>query len=135
MKKSKKLNSIDYVSIIADDTTDISCHFQLVLLLCYIVVGNPVEGFWKFLNPEGHDALAISNCILAELELLISKNPNKLAAQSYDVVSLMIGSLHSVHKLIKDKYQNYIHCYVHQVNLIMSKAASTNQQVYVFRVL
>ncbi|KAJ4432725.1 hypothetical protein ANN_21362 [Periplaneta americana] len=78
---TKELNSVNYVSIIADDTTDIFCQFKLVLLLRYIVDGKPVERFWKFLNPESHYALAISKCILTELEPLIDNDPNKLIAQ------------------------------------------------------
>ncbi|KAJ4440751.1 hypothetical protein ANN_08975 [Periplaneta americana] len=126
---TKELNSVNYVSIIADDTTDISCQFQLVLLLRYIV---DVERFWKFLNPESHDGLAISKCILTELDPLIGNDPNKLIAQIYDGASVMSGGLNGVQKLVKDKYQNanYIHCYAHQINLIVSKAASINRQAH-----
>lgn len=131
---TKEINNADYTAVIADDTTDVSCQFQLVMLMRYIIGGRPVERFWKFLNPQGHDARAISNCILEELEPLIGNNPNKLVAQSYDGASVMSGRFNGVQKLIQDKYQyaNFIHCYAHQVNLVMSKAGSINRQARIF---
>lgn len=49
----------------------------------------------------------------------------------------MAGSTHGVQAVIKDIYPSaeYIHCYAHQVNLIMIKAASINgKNVYFFLV-
>ena len=129
----KEIEGADYIAIIADETTDVSNKFQLVIVLRYIIGGKPVERFWKFVNPDGHDANAISHCIMKELELVIG-NENKLIAQSFDGASVMSGRLNGVQKQIKDKYPyaNYIHCYAHQMNLIMSKAASMNRQVRTF---
>ena len=43
-----------YVSLIADETSDISSVFQLVIVFRYVLAnGQPVESFWKFDNPEG----------------------------------------------------------------------------------
>lgn len=130
----KEIKSADYVGVIADETTDVASEFQLVIILRYIVGGKPVERFWNFVNPAGHDAISISECILKEINPLVSDTPNKLIAQSYDGASVMSGGLNGVQKIIKDKYPfaNYIHCYAHQVNLIMSSAASSNRSVRIF---
>lgn len=130
----KEIQKVDYVAIIADETTDVSCNFQLVTVLRYIVAGQPVERFWNFINPEGQNAHAIADCILREIDPLVGDQPGKLIAQSYDGASVMSGGLNGVQKLIKDKYPNanFIHCYAHQFNLIMSTAASVNRQARIF---
>ena len=108
----KEVNSVNYFSITANDTSDI-CQFQLVLILCYIVDGKSVERSWKFLNTEGHDANAISKRILTEPELLIAKDPHKLTAQIYDDASAMSRSLNGVEKLITQVYKKKISCFFH----------------------
>lgn len=131
---SKEIRKADYVAIIADETTDVSCNFQLVIVLRYIVDGRPIERFWNFIKPEGQNAHAIADSIFTQIDPLISDQPAKLIAQSYDGASVMSGGLNGVQKLIKDKYPNanFIHCYAHQFNLIMSAAASVNRQARIF---
>ncbi|KAJ9581626.1 hypothetical protein L9F63_023209 [Diploptera punctata] len=131
---TKEINSVNYIAVIADDTTDISCQFQLIMILRYVIGAKPVERFWKFLNPKGRDECAISNCIIDELDSLIGNNPNKLMAQSYNGSRVISRGLNGVQKLIKENYQyaNSIHCYAHDINLVMSKAGSINRQTQIF---
>ncbi|PSN33785.1 hypothetical protein C0J52_17216 [Blattella germanica] len=130
----KEINSVDYVAVIADDTTDVSTKVQLAMLLRYIIDGKPQERFWKFLNSTGHNASAFSECILTELEPIIGNSPNKLIAQTFDGASVMRGESGGVQKLLKDKYEyaNFVHCHAHQANLVMSKAGSINRQARIF---
>ncbi|KAJ8915784.1 hypothetical protein NQ315_004596 [Exocentrus adspersus] len=60
--------------------------------------------------------------------------PEKLISQSYDGASVMSGGQSNVQTLIKRdyKYAFYVHCYAHSLNLILSQAASQNQDVRVF---
>ncbi|CAH1108818.1 unnamed protein product [Psylliodes chrysocephalus] len=131
---TKEIKKTNYVAVIADETTDVANEFQLVFILRYIVSNKPVERFWKFLNPPGHNASSIANCILNEIDPLISDTPNKLIAQSYDGASVMSGGVNRVQKIIHDKYSyaNYVHCYAHHINRIMSNAASNNASVRIF---
>lgn len=131
---AKEIKASDYISIMADETSDIACKFQLVIVLRYIVNGRPVERFWKFLLPSGHNYQSLSDSMLNEIVPLIGNEPNKLIAQSYDGASVMSGSLNGVQKIIKDKYPfaNFVHCYAHQANLIMTKATSANSNVRIF---
>nr|CAI5868856.1 unnamed protein product [Callosobruchus analis] len=73
-----EIKNTDYVAVIADETTDASNQFQLVLVFRYIVDGRPVERFWKFLLPSGHDSSSISACILDEINLLVDDPENSL---------------------------------------------------------
>nr|CAH7765390.1 unnamed protein product [Callosobruchus chinensis] len=95
--------------------------------------GTPVERFWCFTNPPNHDAVSLSECIKTILKQVIDK-PEKLISQSYDGASVMSGCHSSVQTLIKSDYKFafYVHCYAHQLNLILSQATSQNQEVRVF---
>ncbi|KAL4098036.1 hypothetical protein QTP88_022708 [Uroleucon formosanum] len=109
----------------ADETTDVSNSFQMSIVFRYLLTdGSPVERFWGFFNPTGHDAKCLSECIKSTLQdVLIDKN--KLITQSYDGANVMSGHISGVQTFIKSEYPNahYVHCYAHQLNLIM-KAAS-----------
>ncbi|GBN39791.1 hypothetical protein AVEN_217721-1 [Araneus ventricosus] len=51
-----EISKASFVSVIADETTDVSI-CQLAVVLRYILSnGQPVERFWGFTNPPGHDA-------------------------------------------------------------------------------
>lgn len=92
--RNKIVNEIqqsEFISIIVDETTDISNIFQLVLILRYEVQGRPVERFWGFENPNGHNAEALSQTIFGLIDPLLEKSPNKLIAQSYDGAAIMSG--------------------------------------------
>nr|CAI5862490.1 unnamed protein product [Callosobruchus analis] len=128
-----EIKNTDYVAVIADETTDASNQFQLVLVFRYIVDGRPVERFWKFLLPSGHDSSSISACILDEINLLVD-DPEKLIAQSYDGAAVMSCAINGVHKHVQEQYPraNFVHCYAHQANLIMSHATSSNSDCRIF---
>ncbi|XP_022171532.1 uncharacterized protein LOC111034562, partial [Myzus persicae] len=96
----------------------------------YEVQGQPVERFWGFENPNGHNAEALSQTIFGLIDPLLEKSPNKLIAQSYDGASVMSGQKGGVNVKIKEKYPFafFIHCYAHQLNLIMIQSISKNKQ-------
>lgn len=131
---SQEIKGADFVSIIADETTDVSNIFQMVLVYRYIINDKVVERFWRFLNPEKHDAEALSSCILKELDGQLKDTPNKLISQSYDGASVMSGKERGVQSRVRQHYPLafYVHCHAHQLNLIMSQAASINRGVRVF---
>lgn len=76
----------------------------------------------------------MTNSILGVLDSLIQENPTKLVAQSYDGAAVMSGKDRGVQANIKQKYPNayLVHCYAHQLNLIMAQASSQNNQIRLF---
>ncbi|GBN73864.1 hypothetical protein AVEN_189452-1 [Araneus ventricosus] len=129
-----EISKASFVSVIADGTTDVSSISQLVVVFRYVLSnGQPVERFWEFTNPSGHDAKSIAECIQASLEKVVAK-PEKLISQSYDGTNVMSGQHAGVQAFIQRAYKNaqYVHCYAHQLNLIVGQATSPNQQVRVF---
>jgi len=130
----KEISKADYVAVMADETTDVANCYQLTTVFRYVLPdGTPVERFWNFVNPPDHDALSLSQCIKTNLEQVLDKS-DKLISQSYDGASVMSGRHAGVQTLIKNdyKYAFFIHCYAHQLNLILSQATSQNQEVRVF---
>ncbi|GBM43590.1 hypothetical protein AVEN_67098-1 [Araneus ventricosus] len=86
-----EISQASFVSVIADETTNVSSICQLVVVFRYVLSnGQPVERFWGFKNPPGHDAKSIAECIQASLEKVIAKL-EKLISQSYDGTNVMSG--------------------------------------------
>jgi len=57
-----------------------------------------------------------------------------LTCQSYDGANVMSGRLNGVQKIINKSYKNahFIHCYAHQLNLILIRATSQNREIRIF---
>lgn len=130
----EEIRESPYLAIMADETTDVSSKSQLVVILRYSRNGEPVERFWTYIVPDKLDAENLTRAICNVLDPILENCPNKLIAQSYDGAAVMSGQRNGVQARIKAKYPyaHFIHCYAHQLNLIMSKAASENYQVRVF---
>jgi len=118
----------------ADDTTDVSEHTQMVIVLRYVLNGEIFERFWGFFIPENQTADGISKCILEQLDIILQGNGQKLVAQTFDGANVMKGKKAGVQAKIKAVYSNahFIHCYAHQLNLIMRNAASITRNSKIF---
>lgn len=129
-----EINQADFLSIIADETTDASNFFQMSIVFRYVLTDDsPVERFWGFFNPISHDAKGLSECIKSALqEVLIDKQ--KLITQSYDGANVTSGHISGVQTIIKSGYPNahYVHCYAHQLNLIIKAALSKSKETRIF---
>ncbi|XP_026819259.1 uncharacterized protein LOC113557921 [Rhopalosiphum maidis] len=67
-----EIKQTEYISVMADETTDVSAQFQLSIIFRYLLSdGTPVERFWGFFNPTGHDAKSLSECIIFNLEKVL----------------------------------------------------------------
>ncbi len=105
---------------LADKTTDIATQCQLVLVLRYIdAKSNIQESFFEFIPLH----LTTADSIATALK---ERQKSKLISQAYDGASVMRGATADVQRKMLDVYPNahYIHCYAHQLNLIMQQATS-----------
>ena len=136
----QELKDAEFISIQADETTDVSTHCQLVVVFRYIDTANTVqERFFSFKSIDGQsNADGISAVILDQLRLVcspeITADRARLIAQTYDGASVMRGASGGVRKKVQDVYPNahFIHCYAHQLNLVMEQAASALTPVRCF---
>ena len=126
-----KVEQANFVAVIADEPTDISVQNQLSIVVRYIHQGNVVERFLGFFKPKRVNADGNSGVILTELVKILQGNKKKVVAQTYDGASGRIGG---VHVKVKEIYHNahYVHCAAHQVNLILSRAGSCNNEARLF---
>ncbi|XP_075232954.1 zinc finger MYM-type protein 1-like isoform X2 [Lycorma delicatula] len=129
-----EIRKASFVAIMADDTTDVSEHTQMVLVLRYVLNGEIFERFWGFFIPENQTADGISKCVLEQLDIILQGNEQKLIAQTFDGANVMKGKKAGVQAKIKAVYSNahFIHCYAHQLNLIMRNAASIARNARIF---
>ena len=129
-----QVSEAPFIAVIADETTDVSVQNQLTLVIRYIHNCKVVERFWGFFKPDRVNADGIANVILEELEKILKGDKKKVVAQTYDGASVMRGRIGGVHVKVKQVYENahYVHCAAHQLNLILSKAASCNKEAKLF---
>ncbi|CAG9760249.1 unnamed protein product [Ceutorhynchus assimilis] len=120
--------------MIANETTDVSAKSQMVVIFRYIQNGDPVERVWTYLEPQNLTAESLTAGILSVLDPILENSKEKLIAQSYDGATVISGRNTGVQARIKEKYNfaHFVQCYAHQLNLIMSKAASESPQVRLF---
>jgi hypothetical protein len=132
----EEVKAAKFVAIQADETTDVSTQTQLVLVLRYIDGKYAVhERFFEFLPLTESTATSIANVILERLNSLFSDDEReKLIAQAYDGASVMRGEKAGVQQKVREHFKNahYVHCYAHQLNLIMQQATSNISKVKVF---
>ncbi|XP_074524579.1 zinc finger MYM-type protein 1-like [Halichoeres trimaculatus] len=122
-----------FLAIQADETTDISTHCQLVLVLRYIDGRNNIqERFYEFIKLPNSCADSIAGALLERLHSILPEGQEKkLIAQAYDGAAVMRGATGGVQRKVQDIYANahYIHCYAHQLNLVMQQATSHISQI------
>ena len=70
----------------------------------------------------------LAECILEQVNIVLNGDSDKLIAQTYDGAPVFSGEKGGVDKIIQQshKYAHFVHCYAHQLNLIIEKAASQN---------
>jgi hypothetical protein len=133
-KIKAELNETKFVALMADETSNVSEHLQMAIVYRYEMDGNEQERFGGFFNPEGQSAAEMSDCISTELNSTFSGDSNKIVAQTFDGAAVMRGSVNGVQSKIKECFPlaHYVHCYAHQLNVIMERAASQNRSARVF---
>lgn len=130
----EELKNADFVSIQADETTDVSCRAQFSIIVRYIYKNEIVERFLGFYDVSSNKtAIGLSTKILEVLNSCqIGKN--KLVSQTYDGASVMSGSKGGVQTIIKQTHPQalFIHCYAHQLNLVLLHSSKQIQDVKLF---
>jgi hypothetical protein len=129
-----EIRKSSFLSLMVDDTTDVSAQAQTVLVFRYELNGKVHERFWGFAYPESQNAEGLSQCILQQLDPIIGDSPEKLIAQTYDGAAVRRGCEGGVNIKITEKYKNahFIYCYAHQLNKLLENAVSNIPSVRIF---
>lgn len=129
-----EINKSTFVSIMLDETVDISKKSQLSTTVRYISDEHQaVERFIDFSDvSNARTAVALYNHItkfISEYEC-----GWKLIAQTYDGAAVMAGQHNGLQKLMTDKYEQaqFVHCYAHQLNLVLKQSVNSIRECRVF---
>jgi hypothetical protein len=68
---TEEIQNANFVSIQADETTDISCMSQFVILLQYVKRDGPVERFHSFVQVQNRTAKGLASVLKQELALAV----------------------------------------------------------------
>lgn len=129
----RELSEAEFVSIQADETTDVSIKAQLSLIVRYVhgvLVQERFLGFYDVSADKSAQGLA-TKIIDVLKECNIS---NKVICQTYDGASVMAGRHRGVQTLVREYCPQalFVHCYAHQLNLVLLHGAKNIKEVKLF---
>ena len=113
-----------YLSLIADESTDITNNAQLAVCLRYTNKGRIQERLVDLVDVSvGKSADELSSAIKASLKKVITED-TKVIGQSYDGAANMAGCNNSVqtHNQKDWQYATFVHCYAHKLALVIKCA-------------
>lgn len=119
---SKEIHTSPFLTIMADETTDISNKEQVALVVRRVTDDLEVyEEFLGLYTVASTDAAMIS-AVIKDLFIRMNLSLEKLHGQCYDGASAMSGTRNGVAKRIADLESRavYTHCYGHALNLAAS---------------
>ena len=109
------------VSLIVDETKDVSKMEQISIVLRYYHGDSVKESFLKFLSTDKLDAGNLTNAILSCLEKFGVDYKSNIVDQNYDGALVISGKNSDAAARIKELCPTalHIHCYVHRLNLVV----------------
>lgn len=130
--KSEIANA-NFVSVLVDETTDVSNTAQFSIVFRYVYGGETKERFIGFRDVSANRSAAAIAELIREYLTEFDCN-NKLIAQSYDGAASMSGNVNGVQALIKQTHPQavYIHCYAHVLNLVLSRSVNNIRECKIF---
>jgi hypothetical protein len=120
-----RLQTAQFFTLMADETTDISKKEQMSLCVRYIDEGIVREDFLDFVHVTDLRGVGLANSILEQLKKR-SINLDYMVGQAYDGAAAMSGRLNGVQAIIQQDCKNaiYVHCASHCLNLALSKSCT-----------
>lgn len=135
-KISYEINCVSCLSIMADETKDITKTEQLSIVIRYYYQDEIKERFLGFTPLKKLDA----NSLFVHIKNLLCDckiDMNKCVAQTYDGANVMRGHISGVQALFRKEvpYAYYIHCNNHRLNLVLVDVAKNVEEADKFFLL
>lgn len=133
-KIKSEIQECSFVSIQVDETLDVSCKSQLSIIFRYCVQDRIEERFVGFYDvssdKSGAGLAGIIRTVLEEWNI----DKNKVISQTYNGCLVMAGQQTGVQNIVKQfcPHAIFIHCYAHQLNLVLLYGSKTIKQVCLF---
>lgn len=129
----KEVKESSFISVLADETRDISRKEQMSFCIRYFYRGQIYERFISFTEVRDLTASGLTKAIYSVLQ---QNNITgvEIVAQSYDGANVMSGKYNGVQEIFRQKYSKaiYIHCYAHRLNLVLVDVYSGITRVWEF---
>jgi hypothetical protein len=122
-------------SVLIDESRDISVKEQMVVLLRYVNnKGKVIEWFLALKHVRDTTSDALKQVLLSVLHDKYNLSITRLRGQGYDGASNMRGEFNGLQKRILDDnpYAFYVHCFAHQLQLVVVSVASCCSSVHDF---
>ncbi|XP_039145553.1 zinc finger MYM-type protein 1-like [Dioscorea cayenensis subsp. rotundata] len=120
-----------FFSLMIDEARDASINQQMGVVLRYVNKnGHVIERFLALVHVPDTSAISLKNaidCLFAKHKLSLSR----LRGQGYDGASNMRGEFNGLKALIlkENPYARYVHCFAHQLQLVVVVVAKENRIV------
>ena len=131
-----RVQKAKYISLMADESTDIANHSQMAVSIRLLHNGEVHEHLVDVVEvsaDKSSDALAsaIKSSLKSSVNITESSN---VIGQSYDGASNMAGHIHSVQTILKEVWPSadFTHCYAHKWALVVRKACDGINTVSLF---
>eukprot|EP00102_Acyrthosiphon_pisum_P024116 XP_016661326.1 PREDICTED: polyadenylate-binding protein-like [Acyrthosiphon pisum] len=119
-----------FISIMADETTDVGHFEQLSIVFRYFdeKKNRPVETYITLKRMQSVTAQAIFDC-LHDVLILMGKDWHSVLSVCFDGASTMAGKIGGVQTKCKEQNSNikYIHCYAHCLNLALVDSVAQDE--------
>lgn len=130
----KEVDAAPFFSWQIDETTDISCHSQLSVIVRYVDDQAAIhERFLGFFDvSSGRDAQSLFEFV--EREMTEFNFTEKLIAQTYDGAAVMASDLNGLQAKVREVAPSatFVHCYAHRLNLVLSQGLKSIPKAKVF---
>ncbi|XP_049323536.1 zinc finger protein 862-like [Astyanax mexicanus] len=124
-----------FYTLKADGTRDPTGRENISIILRFLnELSEPTERLLSIATADEGDAATLTDIIIGELTRA-GLNPEKILSQVYDGASLMSGKHGGVQKLLQEKLDReipYVHCYNHQLHLVVIHALAVEKAVIDF---
>ncbi|RXM28164.1 52 kDa repressor of the inhibitor of the protein kinase [Acipenser ruthenus] len=121
-----KCRNAKLFSLLADESSDISCTEQVPLILRYVDHSpsgqfSVREDFVAFISTSDTTGETLTTLFLNHLQQS-NLNPSNLVGQGYDGAGNMSGKIRGVQACVREKYPSaaYLHCRNHSLNLTIT---------------
>ena len=131
-----RVQNAPYVSIMADETTDVSNTSQLAVSLRFVFEGKVYEHLIDVVDVSAdRTATAIATQIKDSLSSCVGVDEkSNVIGQSYDGAANMSGRHRSVQTILRETWPraSFVHCYAHKWALVARKVCDTIPTVSLF---
>ena len=129
----QEVQNCHFVSIMLDETCNISCESQLSTVLRYVHKGEAKERFIEFTDVSADKTAA---ALFEHVVKIVTefKIESKLVGQTYDGAAVMSGHLNGLQRKVQEKSPHavFVHCYAQVLNLVLQQALNCLRECRLF---